>query len=261
MKLLENPKLEAISDALSIETGDSKIFGRVESYSCKMAGNDKRLFKIMSTEGQSPHDLQALSPPQTQMSLSPSRQYSRSTGDEGEGPLCDTCSRKMLFYLTSTLNASFHPDYDFSEAKSHEFSREPSLQWVANAIDTNLFAAGGEAYTALQPKLWTAINDEISLDSCEFYSYNPDLECDPYGEEGILWSFNYFFYNKKLKRILFFTCRAISSTASRSAGDSGIGQDLGAGFDYDGEDMEDDYEDEMDDVTFSSQERVTPLLF
>ena len=41
------------------------------------------------------------------------------------------------------------------------------------------------------------------------YSYNPDLDSDPYGEEGTLWSFNYFFYNKKLKRILFFTCRAI----------------------------------------------------
>lgn len=40
-------------------------------------------------------------------------------------------------------------------------------------------------------------------------SYNPDLDSDPYGEEGSLWSFNYFFYNKKMKRILFFTCRAI----------------------------------------------------
>ena len=40
-------------------------------------------------------------------------------------------------------------------------------------------------------------------------SYNPDLNSDPYGEEGTLWSFNYFFYNKKMKRILFLTCRAI----------------------------------------------------
>ena len=40
------------------------------------------------------------------------------------------------------------------------------------------------------------------------FSYNPDLDSDPYGEEGSLWSFNYFFYNKKMKRILFFTCRA-----------------------------------------------------
>lgn len=40
-------------------------------------------------------------------------------------------------------------------------------------------------------------------------SYNPDLTSDPFSEDGTLWSFNYFFYNKKLKRVVFFTCRAI----------------------------------------------------
>ena len=39
-------------------------------------------------------------------------------------------------------------------------------------------------------------------------SYNPDFESDPFGEEGSLWSFNYFFYNKKMKRILFLSCHA-----------------------------------------------------
>lgn len=52
------------------------------------------------------------------------------SGDE-EGPLSDKCSRKTLFYLIATLNESFRPDYDFSAAKSHEFSREPSLNWVS----------------------------------------------------------------------------------------------------------------------------------
>lgn len=37
------------------------------------------------------------------------------SGDE-EGVLCDTISRKTLFYLIATLNAAF-PDYDFSMAK------------------------------------------------------------------------------------------------------------------------------------------------
>lgn len=41
------------------------------------------------------------------------------------------------------------------------------------------------------------------------YSYNPDLNSDPFGEDGCLWSFNYFFYNKKLKRIVFLSCRAV----------------------------------------------------
>ena len=52
------------------------------------------------------------------------------SGDEGEGPLSDKCSRKTLFYLIATLNESFRPDYDFSRTKSHDFSREPSLNWV-----------------------------------------------------------------------------------------------------------------------------------
>ena len=53
--------------------------------------------------------------------------------------------------------------------------------------------------------VWAALVNVLSF----IYSYNPELDSDPYGEEGTLWSFNYFFYNKKLKRILFFTCRAI----------------------------------------------------
>ena len=40
-------------------------------------------------------------------------------------------------------------------------------------------------------------------------SYNSDLASDPFGEDGSLWSFNYFFYNRKLKRIVLFTCRAV----------------------------------------------------
>lgn len=102
-------------------------FFRIESYSCKMAGDDKHMFKQFCQEGQ-PHVLEALSPPQTS-GLSPSR-LSKSQGGEDESPLSDKCSRKTLFYLIATLNESFRPDYDFSTARSHEFSREPSLSWV-----------------------------------------------------------------------------------------------------------------------------------
>lgn len=197
-----------------------------------MAGNDKRLFKHLSTdEGLAPNDLQALSPPQSYLAHSPSRtggQYSRSLSDDGEeGPLCDTISTKSLFYLISTLNASFQPDYDFSNAKSEEFSKEPSLQWVMNAVDSQLFATScGDAFSSLRQQLWSTLDEEIALTECDIYSYNPDLSSDPFGEEGCIWSFNYFFYNKKMKRIVFFTCRA---SAGYSARDSGMGSDLAAG--------------------------------
>lgn len=54
--------------------------------------------------------------------------YSLSASGDEEMLLCDTISRKSLFYLIATLNATFAPDYDFTDAKSSEFSRERSLQ-------------------------------------------------------------------------------------------------------------------------------------
>ena len=43
----------------------------------------------------------------------------------------------MLFYLVSTLNAVFNPDYDFSNAKSDEFSREPSVEVSRVSIEVS----------------------------------------------------------------------------------------------------------------------------
>lgn len=120
MKLLESSRFEAINNALSIKTGDSQIIGRIESYSCKMVGSDKALYKKFTAEniGYGPNDLQALSPPQIFQDLSPKigGGHGSYSGDEGV-ILCDTISRRSLFYLIATLNAAFEPDYDFSDAK------------------------------------------------------------------------------------------------------------------------------------------------
>ncbi|KAL4712838.1 hypothetical protein ACJJTC_011908 [Scirpophaga incertulas] len=209
MKLLESGRLEALSRALSILNGDSAVQGRVESYSCKLAGTEKSFYKKFTAAGETSHDLQALSPPE-------SVAYSRSlSGDEGV--LCDTISRKTLFYLIATLNAAF-PDYDFSMAKSSEFSAEPSLTWVQGAVDAALSAVGGIRWRQLRPALWAAIEEEVVLPECRIYSYNPDLASDPFGEPGCLWTYNYFFYNQKLKRIVFFTCRAMSPVCAVDSG-------------------------------------------
>lgn len=93
--------------------------------------------------------------------------------------------------------------------QANEFSKEPSLQWVMNTVHANLSAIAGDQYQGLRSALWTAVDEEIDMNDCDIYSYNPDLNSDPFGEPGSLWSFNYFFYNKKRKRIVFFTCRAI----------------------------------------------------
>ncbi|MBN3300411.1 MAF1 polymerase, partial [Amia calva] len=130
MKLLESSSFEALSSRLCVETGDARIIGRLESYSCKMAGDDKHMFKQFCQEGE-PHVLEALSPPQTGDGATSPPRLSRS--EEGDGPLSDTCCRKTLFYLIATLNEAFRPDYDFSTARAHAFSREPSLAWPSTA--------------------------------------------------------------------------------------------------------------------------------
>lgn len=107
---------------------------------------------------------------------------------------------------------------------------------MVNAVNCSLFSAVREDFKALKPQLWDAVDEEICLAECDIYrwagipaggcwvcvargishqshptlpSYNPDLDSDPFGEDGSLWSFNYFFYNKRLKRIVFFSCRSI----------------------------------------------------
>lgn len=192
----------------------------MEIYSCKLVTNEKRLYKQLNGNPENdPHKLEALGPPESSSySCSPNKYCSKSlTSEEGDGKEShsfDTISRKTLFYLIATLNASFGPDYDFSKAKAEEFSKEPNHNWVLNAIDANFLSSPAhQSYSALKAQLWQAIDTAINTAECEIYSYNPDLSSDPYSEDGCLWSFNYFFYNKKLKRVLFFTCRSTSNNA------------------------------------------------
>jgi len=223
MKLLQNALLESLSSAISVQGDNIVITGSLDSYSCKMTGNDKKLYKHLNTQGHSPSELKALSPSESQQQLiygfSPNSMYTAQKHTQMECPEVDSSefvsviSGKMLFTLLSTLNAAF-PDYDFSQAKSEEFSREPSLAFVVNNVNTNLSTSIGDEFTELSPRLWKAIDNEISLQECEIYSYNPDMETDPFGEEGCLWSFNYLFYNKELKRIVFFKCHGSSIAAS-----------------------------------------------
>lgn len=228
MKLLENSQFEALSSMISVETGVSKITSRIESYSCKMAGDCKRLYKQLHDEklGTSPNDYQMLGPPSgvQQLGVSPTTistpilqtyMHSKSFNDDNEysssfnGGI-DIVSRKTLFYLISTLNASFYPDYDFSNTPSSEFSKEPSLDFVIKSVENYLTTV--DAYARLKKQLWDAINKEINLAECEFYSYNPDLTSDPFSEDGSIWYFNYFIYNKKMKRIVYLMCRCTSKT-------------------------------------------------
>ena len=165
------------------------------------------------------------------------------------GPLTDPGSRKTLIYLILTLN-HMYPDYDFSALRGHHFTKEnpgTGVLKVKNDVD-GLLLESAKVYEAtigagaepLSAELWRSIDEAIGLVDSDVYTYKAVAEGDPFCDDSNLWSFNYFFYNRKLKRILYFSCRAVSKTADE--GSDGEFDEAYAGYDdsfVDGMDMDD----------------------
>ena len=172
------------------------------------------------------------------------------------GPLTDASSRKTLIYLILTLN-HMYPDYDFSALRGHHFTKEnPTTHGVSrvrNDVDGLLLESGkvyeataGAGGDSLSAELWRSVDEVIGLVDCDVYTYKAVAEGDPFCDETNLWSFNYFFYNRKLKRILYFSCRAVSKTADQADSDderfAPTGLELSQGPGY----GEDSFVDDMD---------------
>lgn len=156
------------------------------------------------------------------------------------GSLSHISSRRTFAYLIATLNAS-HPDYDFSHLlRPSDFRREKSVKRVINTLDTTLnnlrpkpsiaspdepahwsteitanTTSNPQTGAVWSPRMWHLIDKEMSLKECSIYCYSP--EEDPYDEdEGSLWSFNYFFFNKSKKRVCYLYLRGTSILESAS---------------------------------------------
>nr|DAD28967.1 TPA_asm: hypothetical protein HUJ06_030435 [Nelumbo nucifera] len=199
MKFLEYTPLDSINDFLShVNLGECTIKGKLEAYSCKHIGVDRKLsFSLeqefldylgKSSDSDSPSSVEFLS--------------SRS-------------SRKTMIYLILTLS-HMYPDYDFSAVHAHQFFREERWDSFRLIFDTYMFEAAKEwievnGGSPLLESLYKAIDE---LAECEIYSYNPDSDGDPFLERGAIWSFNFFFYNRKLKRVVSFRCCCLSKLAA-----------------------------------------------
>lgn len=192
MKFLEEPNLTWVTQCLNGEVGDQIINGRVEAFSCKLAGVDKKLSKMLETQ----YTEELASSPDFRVSP---------FGDMGE-----QSTRKLMINLIATMNASF-PDYDFSNNRPEQFMRERSPNVAMSSINARLADLLPKHGPGFLERMWTAVNEVISINECEVYAYIPDEQGDPF--EGNMWTFNYFFYNKTLKKILFFTCMAKSMMA------------------------------------------------
>ncbi|KAJ3201885.1 RNA polymerase III-inhibiting protein maf1 [Entophlyctis luteolus] len=102
-----------------------------------------------------------------------------------------------------------------SDVKPELFFKIPSLSMVQSHVNSTLFGLGYEGLRSqgISDRLWEAVDEVIELIDADIYSFNPNPEVEPDSEEGNLWSFYYFFFNRKLKRIVFFTARAVSYMA------------------------------------------------
>ncbi|KAL8143482.1 hypothetical protein V2J09_016514 [Rumex salicifolius] len=96
-----------------------------------------------------------------------------------------------------------------SAVNAHQFFTEESWASFEQIFDTYMFEASkvwieAKGGNSLLDDLYRALDEVIDLPECEMYSYNPDCDADPFLEKGAIWSFNFFFYNRKLKRIVSF---------------------------------------------------------
>ncbi|KAG6485117.1 hypothetical protein ZIOFF_053646 [Zingiber officinale] len=74
------------------------------------------------------------------------------------------------------------------------------------------------AGSSLFDSMTNVIDEVVKLNECEIYSYNPDFDGNPFLEKGSIWSFNLFFYNRKLKCIVSFRCCCVSNLIAEDFG-------------------------------------------
>jgi len=216
------------------DCGTFIIYGKLEAYSCNKTPQDKKVAqeveKAISIKKESnPIPIKSSFEEDDYGNIVPvGHDYSRSQDirtplNPALSPPCphdlsiranpfgeSKTETQKFIDLIALLNLSY-PDYDFSGLKMEDFSREIYKQRLMNSINLSL----REAFNGEQlNQLWKVVDHIISIVDSEIYMYHPDRnQLDPTGDplslsNGKIWTWNYFFYNKKLKRVLFFTCCA-----------------------------------------------------
>ncbi|KAG9248977.1 mitogen-activated protein kinase-like protein MAF1 [Calycina marina] len=245
MKFLPLRDFDDVDVALNFHTPDCEVIGSCSIYTTKAAGSDKKLYKDIENSLESQYEslLQlsaSVSPPDDAgLNLSRASPF---------GPLSQTSARRTFAYLIATLNAS-HPDYDFSQnLRPSDFTRERSLKTIMHNIDSNLFTLRpgpgmslqapntGYAASAIVPSqiwgphMWSIIDKEMDMNKCMIYSWAPPDE--PFDDdEGAIWSFHYFFFNKELKRVAYLTVHAVPVITSSCQERSRIAKRSAGGYD------------------------------
>jgi len=194
MKFLNIDALVNLSNIFNkYDTGDTILNSRLDAFSCKRVGSDKKLYSELENYYNS------------HMTKNPQAAFANTAF----GPLFVKKNREILIELISILNAMFG-DYDFRDVGPDRFFREDSLSEAMSKIDSILMSYFPNYEKEIKNNFWTILDQEIGLRECCIFSFVPDGDCNPFSEDGYIWSYNFFFYNKKknLNRVVVFTLSA-----------------------------------------------------
>lgn len=133
------------------------------------------------------------------------------------GSMAEPSTRKLLAQLISTLNQSFI-DYDFSGATPEDFNwvsaDDASLQ-----INMNVLAPVEKEHSEFKQLFWNTLDEFIDVAACDIYRYEPKIEMEDVFTKGKLFSCNFFFINRRKRKLVFFAGAAVSVLHSTTSAD------------------------------------------
>lgn len=115
------------------------------------------------------------------------------------------CAKHILINIINILNYVF-PDYEFKHLKNTNYQYIKNINKAFDNINYNLFYLIEKLYKGFNRKIWKLLKELIDFKHCDVYTYLNNTDYDPYVDINSISSFNYFFFAKKNKRILFISC-------------------------------------------------------
>ncbi|KAG5531541.1 hypothetical protein RHGRI_026221 [Rhododendron griersonianum] len=174
MKYLEYTPLDRINDFLShLDLGERTIKGCLEAYSCKHTGTDKKL--SLSLE----HEILDY--------------LGKSSDADSSSPVEYMCSKSRSYRLADKEGYGATIFLPFTSAvKAHQFFTEESWDCFKQIFDAYMFEVSKE---------WAEANEGCPLLDTLYKAL----------DERCRWSFTFFFYNRKLKRVVSFHFSCLSN--------------------------------------------------
>lgn len=208
MEYIQHSEFEQLSVLLTnLTVGTYNISGKIEAFSSSI--KNERVQKQQQQQQQIANDdvmLQEYEPIRRQRSQSfgsyNTRKYTRRRASS-LGDLSEPSSRILFMDFINALNEAF-PDYDFGYSKLHQFKDQDTP--IVMSLVNNYLAEITVTHTAFLEKLWNSIDEIVNLRQCEIFSYHPDHHDDE--QYANIWEFHYFFFNKSVNRLCYFTCGA-----------------------------------------------------